>query len=233
MLGKKTSHPTADELQAYYAAQLPGSRQREIEEHLVVCSQCVRHLEHHRLLAVALNGLASGPERPIDHRAALRVALAAAASRAARAAVKRRLATWEKHPPSYAGGVVHWRPAEPGSRSTGKAEWLTTFTGSSPWRLVPGPDNLAAAGASTRTAGGPSAFVRAAGPRELAVHVSDWVSGTAAPLVLIAREIGLESAVVKQTRLDLKTHTQSACFNDLKPGRYLLGLEPLAATDPS
>ena len=232
MLGKKPSHPTAHELHAYYAAQLPEARQREVREHLVACAECLQHLEHHRLLAVALNDLASGPERSIDHRAALRVALAAAASRAARAAVKRRLATWEKHPPSYAGGVVHWRPSEPGSGSSGKAEWLTTFTGSSPWRLVPGPDNPAA-GLTTRTSGGPSAFVRAAGPRELAVHVSDWVSGTAAPLVLIAREIGLESAVVKQTRLDLKTHTQSACFNDLKPGRYLLGLEPLAATDRS
>lgn len=226
MLGKKSSHPTADELHSFYTAQLPDSHGHQIEAHLAACPECARRLEHQRLLNAALGGLASGPERPIDHRAALRTALFAAASRAARTALKRRLATWVEDPQPFAGGVIHWRPAEPGSLFSGKAEWVDTFTDSSPWRLVSGPDNPSAA--VTKTADGPSAYVLAAGPRELAVHVAHWVPDPTSPLVLLAREIGLESAVVKQTRPDPKTHTQSACFTDLIPGRYLLGLEPLS-----
>lgn len=225
MLGKKSSHPTADELHDYYEVRLPDQRDREIDAHLAICPQCARHLEHSRLLCAALGDMASGPERPIDHLAALREALAAAARRAARAALKRRLTTWVAQPSAFAGGVVHWRPAESDPRSSAQAELVTTFTGSSPWRLLASPESRMPTPAGE--AASPTAFVQATGPRELAVHVSHWMPGAAAPLVLLTREIGLEPPVVKQTRPDAKLHTQSACFDDLKPGRYLLGLEPL------
>jgi anti-sigma factor RsiW len=231
MLGKKSSHPAADELRDYFKARLPDERDREIEAHLAICPQCARHLQQHRLLCVALGDIAAGPRRPVDHRAALCEALAAAAKRAARAALKRRLTTWVAQTSAFAGGVVHWRPGEAGAHSAGQAELLTTFTGSSPWRLVAGPGICKPAAAREET--GPTAFVQAAGPHELAVHVSHWVSGALSPLVLLAREVGLDPAVVKQTRPDPKWHTRSARFDDLKPGRYLLGLEPLLApSDP-
>ena len=232
MLGKMSPHPTADELRDYYKARLPDPRDREIDAHLAICPQCARHLEHSRLLCAALSDMTSGPERLVDPRAALREALVAAARRAARAALKRRLTTWVAQPSAFAGGVVHWRPGEAGPRPSGQAELLTTFTGSSLWRLVASPENRVAASADEAAC--PTALVQAAGPRELAVHVSHWVAGAAAPLVLLAREISLDPAVVKQTQPDPKWHTQSACFDHLKPGRYLLGLEPLPApADPS
>lgn len=229
MLGKKSPHPTADDLRDYYEARLPDLRDREVEEHLAKCPHCVRDFERNHLLQISLGDLTSGPARQVDHCGALRAALAAAAGHVARAALKRRLATWVARPAAFAGGIVQWLPGQAGPRSTGQAKWLTTFTGSSPWRFLTRPDN----GAPVKKTACPSAFVRAAGPRALAVHVAHWMAGAVSPLVLLAREIGLDPAVVKQTRSDPKFHTQSAFFEGLRPGRYLLGVEPPPApADP-
>ena len=232
MLGKTPAHPTEDELFKLYNTRLPD-RHSHIAAHLAACPECARRLER-RLFNSALGALSARPEGAFDYPGMLRSTLAAAARRAARVTLKKRLATWSATRSALAGGIVHWRPASKGGRGSGHIELVNTFTGSSPWQIR--AVETRAHHSSVTTSGepaGPQAVVHLTGPRELAVNVFHWPAGATAPLVLLAREVRTSPPVVKQTRKDPRLRAQSARFGNLLPGRYLLGLEPVPArADP-
>ena len=228
MLGKKSAHPTQDELFAYCQSR-PKRGDTLVAAHLAACPACTRRLDQF-LFDRALGSLSAGPTREINHHAMLRAALVAAAKRAPRAAFKRRVAAWNDVQSPLAGGIVQWLPGDAGSRSRGQVRLVSTFTGTSLWRIEERSAQPAHFSETASTAcAGPQAFVHATGPRKLEVQVFHWPTGVHHPLVLLAREVSTGPPILKETRADPKLPTQSACFGNLIPGRYLLGLEPIPA----
>jgi hypothetical protein len=232
------AHIRSEELADYFTVNVSEERAEAIEEHLAECAQCAEEARQWHQFASLWQSWTAQAHGKAYQQAYLVRALQRVQKRTLPLSFQERVQRWLEYVRTKTGAVIRVAVQTGENMSRAVSEGLETLlTPPHPVQPVRVRGGLRTRGGQTRGGTTPRTMVPLSGENPLArvevrgdsgiieVHIAQRLQGQRLPLVLLVpMQDEVEPRV--QTLLQENASEYYACFEDVRPGAYLVAFEP-------